>query len=79
MGLVVFSGDFLGEAKAQACANAFHEKAGRSQVHSWLFLLYMVFLLPSRRCRHASIRTLRGANRFARCTLGVLVSAGAAI
>ena len=37
---------------------AFHEKAGRSQVNSFVFLLDKVFLPPSRRCRHASIRTL---------------------
>jgi hypothetical protein len=37
---------------------AFHEKAGRSQVASW-FLLDKFLLLPSRHCRHPSIRTLR--------------------
>src|SRR5215470_1845546 len=37
---------------------AFHEKAGRSQVNSWLFLQDKVFLPPSSHCRHASIRTL---------------------
>ena len=36
----------------------FHEKAGRSQVNSFVFLLNKVFLLPSGHCRHASIRTL---------------------
>jgi len=40
---------------------AFHEKAGRSQVGSFVFSLDKVFLLPSCRCRHPSIRTLRGA------------------
>jgi hypothetical protein len=37
---------------------AFHEKAGRSQVGSFWFSLDKVFLPPSGRCRHASIRTL---------------------
>src|SRR5271169_6883036 len=37
------------------------------------------FLPPSSRCRHASIRTLEERFRFARCMLGVLGSAGAAI
>jgi hypothetical protein len=32
-----------GEGKAQACANAFHEKAGRSQVDSRLASLNNVF------------------------------------
>src|ERR1039458_8702339 len=32
-----------GEQTAQACANAFHEKAGRSQVDSFVFLLDKVF------------------------------------
>jgi len=36
-------------------------------------------LLPSGHCRHASIRTLEERFVFARCKLGVLVSAGAAI
>src|SRR5271170_4785196 len=59
--------------------NAFHEKAGRSQVDSSLASLNKVlFSLPSDHCRHASIRT-RGAIRVARCMLGVLVTAGAAI
>ena len=38
---------------------AFHEKAGRSQVISFVCLLAKVFLLPSCHCRHPSIRTLR--------------------
>jgi hypothetical protein len=38
---------------------AFHEKAGRSQVGSFVFSLDKVFLPPSRHCRHPSIRTLR--------------------
>ena len=58
---------------------AFHEKASRSQVGSFVFSLDMVFLPPSGRCRHASIRTLEERFRFARCMLGVLGSAGAAI
>jgi len=38
---------------------AFHEKAGRSQVDSFVFSLDNVFLSPpSSHCRHASIRTL---------------------
>jgi hypothetical protein len=38
-----------------------------------------LFSLPSGRCRHASIRTLEERFHFARCMLGVLVTAGAAI
>jgi hypothetical protein len=38
--------------------NAFHEKAGRSQVSSLFVLLDKVYLPPSCHCRHASIRTL---------------------
>jgi len=38
-------------------AIAFHEKAGRSQVDSFVFSLDM-FFLPSHHWRHASIRTL---------------------
>jgi hypothetical protein len=56
-----------GETKAQACANAFHEKAGRSQE---------IF-----RRRVATVAILPSAvvdEQFARCKLGVLVSAGAA-
>jgi len=59
---------------------AFHEKAGRSQVGSFAFSLGEVFLFPpSGHCRHASILTLEERFHFARCMLGVLVSAGAAI
>jgi hypothetical protein len=59
---------------------AFHEKAGRSQVDSSLASLNKVCVLPpSGRCRHASIRTLEERFHFARCMLGVLVTAGAAI
>jgi len=45
---------------------AFHEKAGRSQVGSFVFSLDKFFLPPSGHCRHASIRTLE--ERF--CSLG---------
>jgi len=59
--------------------NAFHEKAGRSQVDFFVVPLDKVFLLPSRHhCRHPSIRTRQWASFFAWCKLGVLVSAGAA-
>jgi hypothetical protein len=57
---------------------AFHEKAGRSQgdfLGSW-----NIVVLPAEgHCRHASIRTLDERFHFARCMLGVLVTAGAAI
>jgi hypothetical protein len=36
---------------------AFHEKAGRSQVGSFVLSWDKVFLPPSRPCRHPSIRT----------------------
>jgi hypothetical protein len=59
---------------------AFHEKAGRSPVSSFLVLLDKVFLSGRvSHCRHASIRTLEERLVFARGMLGVLVSAGAAI
>src|SRR5262252_8999669 len=35
-----------GEQTAQACANAFHEKAGRSQVGWWGFFVDMGFTSP---------------------------------
>src|SRR6476646_11909457 len=58
---------------------AFHEKAGRSQGDFCLFLIG-TFSSPAEwplsPCFHPHSR---GAIRFARCTLGVLVSAGAAI
>src|ERR1039458_513616 len=38
---------------------AFHEKAGRSQVGSFVFSLDKFFSPPSCHCRHPSIRTLR--------------------
>ena len=57
--------------------NAFHEKAGRSQVGSSAVLLDKVFLR-----RVATVAILPSAlfnERFvARCKLGVLVTAGAA-
>ena len=37
---------------------AFHEKAGRSQAHSFRFCWTKIVSLPSDHCRHASIRTL---------------------
>ena len=58
---------------------AFHEKAGRSQVGSFIFLLDTIFL--SRRVATVAMlpSALSRSDSFARCTLGVLVSAGAAI
>ena len=59
---------------------AFHEKAGRSQVDSSLASLNKFFCSPAEwplsPCFHPHSR---GAIRVARCMLGVLVSAGAAI
>ena len=58
---------------------AFHEKAGRSQSGSVAFLWNTFFSpaeWPLSPCFHPHSR---GAIRFARCTLGVLGSAGAAI
>src|ERR1700680_5103773 len=59
---------------------AFQEKAGRSQVDSSLASLNKVFCSPAEwplsPCFHPHSR---GAIRFARCMLGVLGSAGAAI
>ena len=57
---------------------AFHEKAGRSQVGSFALLLEKVFLsaespLSPSFHPHSSV-----SDFFARCKLGVLVSAGAA-
>jgi hypothetical protein len=47
------------QGRFSASVIAFHEKAGRSQVGSFVFSLDKVFLPPSRRhCRHPSIRTL---------------------
>jgi hypothetical protein len=53
--------------ESASCAIAFHEKAGLSQE---------IFLCRVRHCRHPSIRSR--CEHFARCKLGVLVSAGAA-
>ena len=63
---------------AQAGEIAFHEKAGRSQVSSLCFRGHVVSPAewPLSPCFHPHSR---GAIRFARCMLGVLVSAGAAI
>src|SRR5579871_631888 len=58
---------------------AFHEKAGRSQGNSVCFLCDQCFSpaeWPLSPCFHPHSR---GAIRFARCMLGVLGSAGAAI
>ena len=69
----------LGAALGVISVNAFHEKAGRSQGDSfWYLLVTQVLPRPSRRCRHPTIRTLRGALWFARCKLRVVVSAGSA-
>jgi hypothetical protein len=57
---------------------AFHEKAGRSQVDSFVFFVNKFVARRVSHCRNASIRTLE-ADHFARCMLGVLGSAGAAI
>ena len=58
--------------------NAFHEKAVRSQVGSFAFLLDKLFSL--RRVATDAIlpSALSMSDWFARCKLGVLVSAGAA-
>jgi len=59
--------------------NAFHEKAGRSQVDSFFISLNNVCWpaeWPLSPCFHPHSR---GAICFARCMLGVLDSAGAAI
>ena len=59
--------------------NAFHEKAGRSQVDSLLFFMDKGFF--SRRVATVAMlpSALSRSDRFARCMLGVLGSAGAAI
>ena len=59
--------------------NAFHEKAGRSQVDSCLFWLLGTFFLLAERPLSPCFHPHSGAIRFARCMLGVLGSAGAAI
>jgi hypothetical protein len=70
----VFLLDILPHRKSEI---AFHEKAGRSRVGSCLFSLDR-FVSRRVACRHPSIRTLDEGFLFARCKLGVLVSAGAA-
>jgi hypothetical protein len=65
-------------AKVVLSDNAFHEKAGRSQVDSFGFFMNKFFLPPSEPLSPCFHPHSRGANRFARCMLGVLVSAGAA-
>jgi hypothetical protein len=57
-------------------ANAFHEKAGRSQVGSFIFLCWTELFTESPLSPPFHPHS-RGAI-FARCKLGVLVSAGAA-
>ena len=58
--------------------NAFHEKAGRSQVDSVLSSLNTVFL-PAELATVAMLPfALSRSDSFARCRLGVLVTAGAA-
>jgi len=68
-----------GATQLSMSVNAFHEKAGRSQVDS-LFVYGTRFFLPPSwplsPCFHSHSR---GATHFARCRLGVLSSAGAAI
>ena len=63
----------------QGSVNAFHEKAGGRQVNSSLVWWNKVFLS----CRVATVAMLPSAlsrsDGFARCKLGVLVSADAAI
>ena len=68
-----------GEQTAQAGVNAFHEKAGRSQVDSLLFFMDKGFF--SRRVATVAMlpSALSRSDGFARCMLGVLGSAGAAI
>jgi len=66
------------QLKGVLSAIAFHEKAGRSQVGSLVFSLDKLFLRAESPLSppfhpHSSMSDL-----FARCKLGVLVSAGAA-
>jgi hypothetical protein len=68
-----------GEQTAHTGEIAFHEKAGRSQVDSFFISLNNVCWpaeWPLSPCFHPHSR---GAIGFARCMLGVLDSAGAAI
>ena len=57
---------------------AFHEKAGRSQVGTFWFLLVTIFV-PRRVATVATLPFALSVSDFvARCKLGVLVTAGAA-
>ena len=58
---------------------AFHEKAGRSQVGSFAFFMDKVFLQAEFATVAMLPFALSRSESFARCRLGVLVSAGAAI
>jgi len=59
--------------------NAFHEKAGRSQVEFFILLATIFLFARSPLAAAAMLRfALSRSDRFARCRLGVLVSAGAA-
>src|SRR5438105_13342609 len=64
--------------RASMSANAFHEKAGRSQVHLFVSLLNKVFLRPSPALLSPPSHPHSWRSVFARCKLVVLVSAGAA-
>ena len=66
------------ESSRNLSVNAFHEKAGWSQVNLLAVLLNKFF---SRRVATVAMlpSALSRSDSFARCTLGVLVSAGAAI
>ena len=58
---------------------AFHEKAGRSQVSSCTFFMDKVFLQAEFATVAMLPYALSRSESFARCRLGVLGSAGAAI
>ena len=65
-------------ASRSISVNAFHEKAGRSQVDSSWFLL-VTGLSPAELPAVATLPSaLSVSDWFARCQLGVLVAAGAA-
>jgi hypothetical protein len=75
-GIISLADSEKGEEKAQSCAIAFHEKAGRSQVDSFWCCIAQGFSAESFACRHPSIRTLSerfvrsvpvGRSRFSRC------------
>jgi hypothetical protein len=58
---------------------AFHEKTGRSQVGSFVFSLDTIFVFGRVASTVATLPSALFDERFfARCKLGVLVSAGAA-